>query len=130
MIKCGQKRVTLRTNIFRIMMKKEELIKQCRYYKGEEECPDSIESVELGILFWIGEKDFVENYGQDTEELLRLIENVGLMNFKSAWEGRASDELIAHLFCYLTKSRDCGDKYVIEGFIKRTLPLYFGSTSI
>lgn len=39
MIKCGQKRVTLRTNIFRIMMKKEELIKQCRYYKGEEECP-------------------------------------------------------------------------------------------
>nr|DAL00866.1 MAG TPA: hypothetical protein [Caudoviricetes sp.] len=128
MIKCGQNRVTLRTNIFRIMMKKEELIKQCRYYKGEKEFPDNLESEVFG--FWIGEKDFVENYGQDTEELLRLIENVGLMNFKSAWEGKASDELIAHLFCYLTKSRDCGDEYVIKGFVQRSLPLYFGSTSI
>ena len=110
------------------MMKKEELIKQCRYYKGEKEVPDDLGSEVFG--FWIGEKDFVENYGQDTEELLRLIENVGLMNFKSAWGGKASDELIAHLFCYLTKSRDCGDEYVIKGFIKRSLPLYFGSTSI
>lgn len=41
MIKCGQKRVYLRTKIFRIMMKKEELIKQCRYYKGEKECPST-----------------------------------------------------------------------------------------
>ena len=63
-------------------MTKEERLKQCRYYKGEEEFPDELGCEAFG--FWIGEKDFVENYGQDTEELLRLIENVGLTNFKSA----------------------------------------------
>lgn len=130
MIKYGQKRLYLRTNIFRIMMKKEELIKQCRYYKGEEECPDSIKSVKLGMMFWIAEDFFVRCHDQYKDENLQLLEDTGVTKFRSVWEGKASDELIAFLFSYFTKSADCWNEYVIKGFVNNTLHIYFGSTSM
>lgn len=61
MIKCGQNRVTLRTNIFRIMMKKEELIKQCRYYKGEERSPYDRPNLDW---YWEMERVYVVNNGE------------------------------------------------------------------
>lgn len=42
-------------------MKKEELIQNCRYYKGEEKCP--FETYPLD-LFWGLERVYVENGGE------------------------------------------------------------------
>ena len=39
-------------------MTKEELIKQCKYYNGEKECP--YEDGSNGALWWNGEKCLLE----------------------------------------------------------------------
>lgn len=43
------------------IMKREELIKQCRYYKGEEECPFEVDSLQW---YWDMERVYVTNDGK------------------------------------------------------------------
>lgn len=69
-------------------------------------------------------------FDQYKDENLQLLEDTGVTKFRSVWEGKASDVLIAFLFSYFTKSEDCGSEYVIKGFINNTLRIYFGSTSM
>ena len=49
-------------------MTREELIKQCRYYKGEEKCP--FERNSNADLWWGGEKMFVD-YASDDESFFQ-----------------------------------------------------------
>jgi len=127
------KRETGRNTIFEeikfyFTMTKEELLKQCRHYNGEERLPDSIKSIKLGMMFWIAEEFFVRCYDQYKDENLQLLEDTGVAKFRPVWEGKISDELIAFLFSYFTKSEDCWSEYVIKGFVGNTLRIYFGST--
>ena len=51
-------------------MTRDELIKQCRYYKGEEECPFDGSSIEA--LWWSGEKLLSDNVSCDERFFKRL----------------------------------------------------------
>ncbi len=51
-------------------MTRDELIKQCRYYKGEEECPFDRSSIEA--LWWSGEKLLSDNVSCDKNFFQRL----------------------------------------------------------
>ena len=51
-------------------MTRDELIKQCRYYKGEEECPFDGSSIEA--LWWSGEKLLSDNVSCDKNFFQRL----------------------------------------------------------
>ena len=51
-------------------MTREELIKLCRYYKGEEECPFDGSSIEA--LWWSGEKLLSDNVSCDKSFFQRL----------------------------------------------------------
>ena len=48
----------------------DELIKQCRYYKGEEECPFDRGSIDA--LWWGGEKMLADNVSCDERFFQRL----------------------------------------------------------
>lgn len=58
-------------------MTREELIKQCRYYKGEEECP--FKHDDNKARFWFGELQWVRadaesewtKYGRETRQQLK-----------------------------------------------------------
>lgn len=46
-------------------------LKQCRFYKGEKECPDSLlNSGTRAPLFWAGERMFVYSVGTPAEKEL------------------------------------------------------------
>ena len=51
-------------------MTKEQLIKQCKYYKGEEECPFAASSNKA--LWWHGEKTLSDNVSDDKSFFHRL----------------------------------------------------------
>lgn len=51
-------------------MTRDELIKQCRYYKGEEECPFDRGSIDA--LWWSGEKSLSDNVSDDKSFFQRL----------------------------------------------------------
>lgn len=51
-------------------MTREELIKQCRYYKGEEECP--FERGSINALWWAGERSLSESVSSDESFFQRL----------------------------------------------------------
>lgn len=51
-------------------MTRDELIKQCRYYKVEEECPFDRGSIDA--LWWGGEKMLVDNVSCDERFFQRL----------------------------------------------------------
>ena len=55
-------------------MTQNELIKQCRYYKGEAECPFDESSVEA--LWWSGEKSLADNVFGDKNFFQRLKESL------------------------------------------------------
>ena len=46
------------------------MIKQCRYYKGEEECPFDRGSIDA--LWWCGEKSLSDNVSDDKSFFQRL----------------------------------------------------------
>lgn len=52
-------------------MTKEELIKQCKYYTGEEECPYEDGSNEA--LWWNGEKCLLDSVSCDENFFYRLV---------------------------------------------------------
>lgn len=61
-------------------MNKEELIQSCRYYKGEEECPESTKNQ----LFWDYEKKWVEdnlNNNESVESWRKTVERKQLGDF-------------------------------------------------
>lgn len=51
-------------------MTRDELIKQCRYYKGEEECPFDRGSIDA--LWWSGERSLSDNVFHDKSFFQRL----------------------------------------------------------
>ncbi len=51
-------------------MTRDELIKLCRYYKGEEECP--FDGGSIDALWWSGEKMLADNVSYDKSFLQRL----------------------------------------------------------
>lgn len=55
-------------------MTREELIKQCRYYKGEEECPFDGGSIDSRL--WGGEKMLADNVSCDERFFQRLKESL------------------------------------------------------
>lgn len=59
-------------------MKKNELLAQCRYYKGEEECPKELCHKRRGMLFWESERHWVARGGKIKQDSVTLMLNVGL----------------------------------------------------
>lgn len=53
-------------------MTKEELIEQCKYYNGEEECP--YEDGSNGALWWNGEKCLLDSISCDENFFYRLVD--------------------------------------------------------
>lgn len=66
-------------------MTREELIKQCRYYKGEEDCPFDGKD-QNKAMFWSYEEKWVQYTLSDKNYLNRCLDEYkrnGLMSFKS-----------------------------------------------
>lgn len=53
-------------------MGKEDLIKQCRFYKGENECPFTEDGYHRAMLFWKAEKEWVEDPTLENSEETKL----------------------------------------------------------
>lgn len=54
-------------------MNVQDLIKQCRYYNGEKECPESIANTEHGQL-WLYERVWVDFSSNQTEIIDNYVE--------------------------------------------------------
>ena len=109
-------------------MTREDRLKQCRYYKGGYNCPESLDVMEVG--FWIAEESFVSAEEWLRNDIIRLLSISGLNNYRQKWQGLAEDEIIATVFCYMTKSLEEGWEVLVPLFVKRILPRYLGLTSI
>lgn len=66
-------------------MTREELIKVCKYYKGENECPYTNDSPEESIKghFWNYEKYWIESDNKIHTENVGLLKAYGLENFNA-----------------------------------------------
>lgn len=67
------------------LSEKEQYLKDCTLYKGEEKCPDYIKDIPFGLSFWEIEKDYVEQKDSVNEmEKLRFFfdSKVKLSNFE------------------------------------------------
>lgn len=110
-------------------MTREDRLKQCRYYKGGYNCPESLDVMEVG--FWIAEESFVSAEEWVRNDIIRLLSISGLNNYRQKWQGLAEDEIIATVFGYMTKSLGGKEwKDLVLWFVKRILPRYLGLTSI
>lgn len=72
------------------IMTREDRLKQCRYYKGGYNCPESLDVMEVG--FWIAEESFVSAEEWVRNDIIRLLSISGLNNYRQKWQGLAEDE--------------------------------------
>ena len=102
---------------------KNELLKSCRYYKGEPSAPKGIH-----ILFWIAEEAAVRRVesGRDIDELLSGYKAIGEPGKASGVHPLILDSLFT-LYC---KGSNTAPWDNIESFEKNHLPRYMASTSM
>lgn len=110
-------------------MTREDRIKQCRYYKGEKEYPESLDGLEVG--FWIAEEFFVSAEERERNDVMRLLSLSGLNDYREKWQGLAEDEIVATVFFYMARSSGWEElKGLVLWFVNSALPHYLGLTSI
>ncbi len=109
-------------------MTREDRLKQCRYYKGGYNCPESLDVSEIG--FWIAEESFVSAEEWMRNDTMRLLSISGLNNYRQKWQGFAEDEIVATVFDYETKSLEGEWDVLVPWFVNSILPSYLGLTSI
>ena len=110
------------------IMTREDRLKQCRYYKGGYNCPESLDVMEVG--FWIAEESFVSAEEWERNDTMRLLSISGLDNYRQKWQGFAEDEIVATVFDYETKSLEGEWDVLVPWFVNSILPSYLGLTSI
>jgi hypothetical protein len=74
------------------MMEKEELIKQCRYYKGEKECPVGVKA-----SMWNYEMFWFESIVENKDAFKNEIKEMHLYFAQSPSIERESKELLSHI---------------------------------
>ena len=107
-------------------MVKNELIKKCKFYRGEETFPSEMSNTMYAFLFWEAEWAYVTYYNtQEEENAIKAYLEAGL--------GGANLEittpLLAWLFAIYCKGADIDITTAAVYFRKRVLPAYVASTS-
>lgn len=107
-------------------MKKEERIKNCKYYKGEKEFPQSLlDNSKKAYLFWSAEKMYVENTDVNIEaEIVQQYLDVGLASANLDLPLFLS----ACLFSFYNRYSDNDPLVSAAYYVKLVLPDYLGST--
>ena len=108
-------------------MKKEDLLKFCRYYHGEKSFPQSLEQKSpKAFLFWEAEQMYVESTGTD-------IESESVKQYLSAGLASANQSLpiflLASLFVVFNKGSENDLRISAAYFVRDFLPDYLGATS-
>lgn len=109
-------------------MTREDRLKQCKFYKGEKDCPEELRKKRFGYSFWIAEKLFtIEEFNRLRGEK-EWARTAGLYQYKAKWDGQVNDEVVLYLFNYLSKHNGYAPDSA-QWFTERVLPVYIGSTS-
>lgn len=109
-------------------MTREDRLKQCKFYKGEKDCPEETGEKIFGFGFWLAEELFVRGESDRLQRANEWAHTAGLLQYRHKWDGQVNDEMILYLFDYLPKL----DGYAPDSakwFTERVLPFYIGSTS-
>lgn len=111
-------------------MTREDRLKQCKFYKGEKDCPEELIKKRFGYSFWIAEKLFVRGESDRLQTANEWARTAGLLQYRSKWVGQVSDEMVLYLFDYISKPNGYNpDGTHTQWFTERVLPVYIGSTS-
>lgn len=111
------------------VMKKEELLKICKYYKGETECPSKFINSRAS-LFWESEKLWVEKEGEAQRSSIILLVECGLSDEHIQLARKPADfldiplELRAIMFELLCRYSDIDPKNEALFFLNTVLPEY------
>lgn len=104
-------------------MKSEDLLKQCRYFRGEDEIPETLP--DEYIRFWLAEATAVDALRDGTEDDF-------LSDYKQLGEPGASSNLpsilLAVLFATYCKGQDVSPEQLAESFAAQFLTDYTAST--
>lgn len=106
-------------------MNKNDLLKSCRYYKGESDIPSSLDGLEVG--YWLAESVAVD-----------AVEEGRTGRFVGAWleagePGKDSNlppVLLSTLFFNFRKGSNNSPAETIKAFVDVYLPRYIASTSM
>lgn len=109
-------------------MTREDRLKQCKFYKGEKDCPEELIKKRFGYSFWIAEKWFVRGDSDRLQGEEEWARTAGLYQYKAKWDGQVNDEVVLYLFDYLPKLNGYAPDSA-QWFTERVLPVYIGSTS-
>ena len=111
-------------------MKQEELIKKCRFYKGESECPDEMKRYIRGYLFWNAERLWVSQNGIAEASSILFLVNCGLSD-EDLLLGQCNEELIdmsldlrAIMFQLFCRYSDISPLEEAKFFVSTVLPEY------
>ena len=109
-------------------MTREDRLKQCKFYKGEKDCPEELIKKRFGYSFWIADKWFVRG---DSDRLKRANEwahTAGLHQYKAKWDEQVNDEVVLYLFSISSKYNSFNLDST-QWFVEHILHAYIGSTS-
>jgi len=105
------------------MSKLENLLNECRYYRGEAEKPQDLNP--QFSLFWIAERSAVEAVANGEEsEVLSDYSKIG----KPGKNTKVSPVILDLLFWVFCKGADKDPADLVEPFEKKFLPRYMAST--
>lgn len=111
-------------------MMNNELIAKCRFYKGEDSCPDNVSRVRRGRMFWRVEQQWVADKGQADDSALSLLREFNLDDASLKKEGdsasslKVPQNLRAVLFKYLCHYSDESPDRNASFFMKVVIPEY------
>ena len=109
-------------------MTREDRLKQCKFYKGEKDCPEELIKKRFGYSFWIAEKLFtIEEFNRLRGEK-EWARTAGLYQYKAKWDGQVNDEVVLYLFGISSKYNGF-DPDGTQWFIEHILHAYISSTS-
>ena len=103
-------------------MTRDELIKQCRYYNGEEKNPYEEDNTELGskrFFFWIAEESYVSSGGVDKNDK-SLLKSLGLSSIPKD----VPTSLLSRLFFVFSHGSDIEPSSLADKFEDNVLPTY------
>lgn len=111
-------------------MKREEAIKLCRYYHGENECPKRVIEQTRGFMFWLAERMWVESEDVVDKDMLTLAVNCELTDEQMLLNGVSSKlvdipfNLRCHLFARYCHNSDIDPQTLASNFVKNVLDEY------